>query len=212
MQKKFVITIARQFGCGGRIIGARLAKRLGIQFIDKEIVSLAAKELDHDPNYLTNYDEKAPSTWERFVSSNYVYPSQTSLSTYFMQPTGDVLFSAIANVIRELSEEEPFVVVGRCADYILRDAECDLLRVFLYGDQEHRLDRIVNVYHYDVASAEKEIKKIDRQRSSYYETYTGLKWGDYRNYDVLINTSSMDVDAVVDMLYDFCVRKFELVK
>lgn len=184
----YYITIGRQPGCGGRLVGKDLAERLGIAYYDKDnIIDLIAKDTGLDP-------ENVAGLMDRKTSS-FLYEMATMAQ---MNPLEEQVFLSKTRVINDLADQGPMVIVGSCADYILRDRE-NLLKVFLYGTPEKRIERIVNVYKdFDKLTPQK-LKNLDKQRADYYRFFTSLKWGDWSNYDLLMNTD-LGLDPVTDML------------
>ena len=186
--KKFYITIGRQHGCGGRIIGKELAKRLNINYYDKEIIiDMIAKE--------TGFARETVSGLMEHRTSSLLYEMATLAHT---NPLEEQVFIAKTTIVNRLADQGPFVIVGSCADYILRDRE-NLLRIFLYGDPEKRIERIVNVYKDCSYMNEQQLKAFDRNRADYYRFFTSYKWGVRSNYDMLLNTD-LGLESITDML------------
>ena len=175
--KKIVITISREYGSGGRFVGKLLADKLGINFYDKELISLAAKESGLSEDYIESIDEK---------NKNAKYSNNND----------DRLFISEQKVINKLYKKESCVIVGRCADYALKDKK-DVLKVFLYSDSESKVNRAVKYYHLDSKKALKEINKINKLRAKHYEYYTNRKWYDLNNYDLLVNVDKYGVEKTV---------------
>lgn len=191
MEQFFYLTISRQPGCGGRLIGKDLADRLGVAYYDKDnIIDLVAKDTGLDPQTVTGLMDRK--------TSSFLYEMATMAQTAQMNPLEEQVFLSKTRVINELADRGSMVLVGSCGDYILRDRE-NLLRVFLYGSAENRIDRIVNVYKdFEKLSAQK-LKSLDRSRAEYYRFFTARKWGDWSGYDLLMNTD-LGLDPVTDML------------
>ena len=165
--KHIVITISREYGSGGRFVGKLVAQKLGVPFYDKEIISLSAKQSGLSEMYIEKIDQRKKSA--SYVNNN-----------------DDRLFIAEQKVIEELAKKSSCVVVGRCADYILRNNN-NTLKVFLYSDTESKKDRAVKYYDLKEEDALKEINKINKDRSKHYKFYTGREWRDFKNYDLLLN-------------------------
>lgn len=178
--KHIVITISREYGSGGRFVGKMLADKIGINFYDKELISLTAKESGLSKNYVKTEDEK---------KSNANYTSNND----------DLIFIAEANVIKKLYKKESCVIVGRCADYILKDNP-DVIKIFLYSDMDSKIKRVVKYYGIDKDKAEKEIIKINKQRSKHYKHYTGRDWNNYNNYDFIFNVDKLGVEKTALMI------------
>lgn len=195
---RYIITIARQYGSNGRKVGKALADKLGFAFLDKEIILHIAEHYDVDAGVLERYDEKSPSKFSGMFS-----PSVTLTSAYVPMYNNimfnDEVIRLQAKAMREKADETPIVVVGRCADYIFRHEE-NLIKIFIYADEESRINRIVNDYKVPMQDAKSVLKKADRNRASYYSTYAEGKWGDPNIYDLCINSSKLTIDEIVDII------------
>lgn len=196
--KHTVITIGRSFGSGGHEIGARLAKKLGIAFYDKELLTLAAEKTGCCEDFVKHNDERTPGFFARSVvftkGHGYAHPTNE-----------DMIFVHQSQIIKELAEKESCVIVGRCADFILRD--CDgVVNLFIYAPLEERIKRKLALSDdpkITEAKVRKEISAVDKQREKYYNFYTGARWGNSFNYNLCIDTSLVGVDGAVDMIIDF---------
>lgn len=189
-----VITISREFGSGGRTVGKALADKLGISCYDSEIIEKVAEKSGFDKEYIADKGEYVRSTpLSGIFRSNYNYQSSNE----------DIIWALQAKVINEIADEGPCVIVGRCADYILRERE-NILKVFICADMKYRAERIVSVYGEKKDSPEKRLKDKDKRRSSYYQIFTDMKWGDARNYDLSLNAGKLGIDGCVDILYNIC--------
>ncbi len=187
-----VITIGRQYGSGGRDIGKALAKALGIQCYDKELLAEVAKESGFSEAVLENYDEK---------SVNSFYYFQTGMYSTTQLPLHHQLFIAQLNTIKEISQRESCVFVGRCADYVLSDHN-NCVNVFIHSDQSTRMKRAVEEYGVSKKDAKKTIHKIDKQREAYYNFYSTNKWGELANYHLCID-SKIGVDNTVKLIQEY---------
>lgn len=205
MEKKIIITIARQYGSGGREIGEKVAKQLGIPIYDKELITDAAIKGNLDENVTKLADESAANSllYTLAMGSNVL---GTTMHFGYKMPLNDKLFILQSEVIKEKAKDHSCVIIGRCADYVLRDEE-NVLRIFVYGDLDHRQQRIA-ARHPELKSAQiiDVINKTDKRRSSYYNFYTGNKWGKYDNYDVAINSSSLGIDGAAELIIS-CTKK-----
>ena len=205
MDKKIIITIARQYGSGGREIGEKVAKKLGITLYDKELITDAATKGNLDENVSKMADESAANSllYTLAMGSNVL---GTTMHFGYKMPLNDKLVILQSEVIKEKAKDESCVIIGRCADYVLRDEE-SVLRVFVYGDLDHRQKRIA-ARHPELKSSQviDVINKTDKRRSSYYNFYTGNKWGKYDNYDMAINSSTLGIDASADLIVA-CAKK-----
>lgn len=188
MQNK-IITISREFGSGGRTIGKMVAKELGLPCYDKELVQKIAAESGFSEAYIQEAGEYAPGG---FLSS--------ALSHYDAGPnTADLLWEIQYKTIRKLAQEGPCVIVGRCADYILRD-QAELLRVFIHADMKFRAERIVKEYGVREKSPEQRLRDKDKRRAAYHRFYTDMKWGHAQNYDLTLNSGTLGIDKCVEIL------------
>lgn len=197
MSKK-IITIGRQFGSGGREVGKRLSEKLNIPLYDRELIEKAAERLNIQLKDLRAVDEKLVHNilFDDFkiVSIDRTYNIET-----YRETLNDKVFRAEEAVIKEVANEGPCIIVGRCADYILKDSD-DVLRVFIYADEQKRLERLQRVRLMIPSRAEKMMKDVDRKRRKYYEAYTSQKWADPANYDMVLNSGLLGTDYIVEML------------
>jgi cytidylate kinase len=193
---KAIITIGRQCGSGGREIGKRLADRLGVPFYDRKLIELAAKESGIDPTVFEHVDETATNSLLYALSMGAFTLNSTGIVESSLN---DKVFFASAEFIRKAAAKGSCVIVGRCADYILREDPA-LLSVFLHGDQKKRVARIAEEYHYNFDKAEEVVRKLDKQRANYYHYYASQKWGTLTNYDLTMNTSTLGIDGTLELL------------
>lgn len=204
MAKNYAITIGRQFGSGGREIGARLGELLGIKTYDKELLKLAADKKGIHPDYLRRVDEKA--------NNSLLYTLAMGVSMHRAGHTGveipinDKLFMAQTEVIKELAEQESAIFVGRCADYILRHHPMRI-SIFIYSDYESRVARVMKEQDCPRKEAEDLLSKTDKSRVNYYNFYTGKKWGKHENYHIAIDSSLLGIEGTARVLADV-VRNF----
>ena len=205
MSKKIIITVARQYGSGGREIGEKVAKKLGITLYDKQLITEAATKGNLDENVSKLADESAANSllYTLAMGSNVL---GTTMHFGYKMPLNDKLFILQSEVIKEKAKEDSCVIIGRCGDYVLRDEE-NVLRIFVYGDLDHRATRIQQ-RHPELKSSQivDVITKTDKRRSSYYNFYTGNKWGKYDNYDIAINSSTLGIDGAAEIIVA-CVKK-----
>ena len=197
MTKK-VITISRAFGSGGRTIGKEVAKRLNIPCYDKELVDKVAEESGFHADFIKEAGEYAPVT-NSFLFNIAVSPNPMSMMNTMSM--ADQLFVCQTNVIRKLADEGPCVIVGRCADYILKDRE-DCLHVFIHADMDFRADRIVAKYGHTKQTPKKRLTDKDNKRRVYYRHYTNRNWGEAQNYHVSLNAGMIGIDKCVDFIVD----------
>ena len=185
--KKIIITIGREYGSGGHYVGKLLAKKLGVNFYDKNIISLVSKESGLSKNYIASNEESLNNA--KYESNN-----------------DNLIFIAESKVIKKIAKTESCVIVGRCADYIL-DGNKDVLKVFLYSDEASKINRCVKYYGISKNKALNEIKKIDKERSKHYNFYTNKEWGNVSNYDLLINVDKYGVESTADLIYNYIINK-----
>jgi cytidylate kinase len=203
--KNVIITIGRQYGCGGRTVGQLLADKLGVKYYDNRLISLTAEKSGVSKEYVADFDEKP----RKFSSGLFSYGSVGAGNFYPLYDNiaiNDKLFLVQSEIIREAANEA-CVIVGRCADFVLKDKP-NLVRVFLYADIEPRKKRIIEKYGEgeDVKNLEKFIMKADKKRAAYYNSYSDGEWGAATNYDLCINTGKIPVDAVADLIIEYAEK------
>ena len=194
MEKK-IITISREFGSGGRTIGHKLAEALGIPFYDKELVEHIALESGFSPKYIEEHGEHSPG--KSFFS--YAFAPQGVPGVMNGLSSADFLWNIQCNVILQLAEKGPCVIVGRNSDYILKDRK-DVLHTYIHADMSFRADRIVRLYGESEKSPEVRLQEKDKRRRVNYQHYTGRTWGAAQNYDICLDSSTLGIDACVDIL------------
>ena len=207
--KRLVITIGRQYGSGGREIGARLAKDLGLGFYDKNILRLNSDESGIKESFYHMADEKA--------GNKLLYRIVKSLAPELGTPSlgpdliaADNLFRFQSEVIRKLAAEEDCVIIGRCADYVL-DGFDGLVKVYLYADMDYRVERIKELGYYEPKDVKKNIKRIDRERRDYHRYYTGRDWENVENYDSMLNTARLGTEGAVEAVKGYLrLRGYEI--
>ena len=197
MQKSLIITIGRQFGSGGHEIGEKLAKKLGIKFYDKELIKLIAKQSGLCEKVLESYDEKPTNSLLYSIVMD-IYPS-----VMYTGPTIDQqIYQANYDTIRRLADGEPCVIVGRCADYILRDHP-ELVSVFVHANSDFRAARIAEEYKLPDAKVRDLLVKTDKKRANYYNFQSEKQWGAASNYNLCIESSEVGIDGAVDLIMDY---------
>ena len=200
MSKK-IITIGRTYGSGGRLIGREVANKLGYAFYDKELIELAAKECGFSPDFIkANEQRSAFGFFANLASQGFSYSKDTL-------PPADMLFVAQCKVIQDIAAKEDCVIVGRCADYILRDFE-DCLHVFIRSTEEDCIHRVTTYYGVARDKAAEEIKQMDRQRGAHCKRYTDRTWGAAENYDLMLNTARFGIDGCVELIAEAAQRAF----
>ncbi|MBQ1991440.1 MAG: cytidylate kinase-like family protein [Clostridia bacterium] len=206
MDCKSVITISREFGSGGREIAIDVAKALGVKFYDKELISLAAKESGIDPALFERIDEQAANSLLYSLSMGLFTLGQTGFSPRDQISVNDQLYLLQHEIIKKLAEE-PCVIVGRCADYILRDRP-NCVNVFVHADLEYRIERAIRLYNLPEAKGEAIVRKTDKTRANYYQFYTENKWGLADNYHLSVNSAKLSKEKVVDIITNY-VKVFQ---
>ena len=203
-----IITIGREYGSGGRQIGQEVAKYFGIKCYDKELLEHAANESGICKELFENHDERPTNSFLYSLVMD-TYSFGYSSSGFTDMPMNHKVFLAQFDAIKKLASEGPCVMVGRCADYALEDNP-ELLSVFIHANMDARIRRIARDFDLTDAKAKDLIKKTDKRRSSYYNYYSNKKWGDSRNYDLVVNSSRVGVDGCVEQVkhYIDLVRKY----
>lgn len=186
-----IITISREYASGGSQIGKMLSEKLGIPCYDREIIGKVAAE---------------SGLCEKFIEDKGEYGNKVAIETYFatgMYYNGpsveDSIWAIQHQIIEELAEKEPCIIVGRCADYILRK-RTDVLNVFIHADKKTRAKYLAEELKENVLDPEKYLKELDRRRSTYVQFYTDMKWGDSRQYDITLNTGKISFNQCVEIL------------
>ncbi len=194
-----VITISRQFGSGGHSIGEAVAKQLNIPFYDGVIVERVAEECGYAKELI---EEQGEAT----SSANKIFDISAASSMYFQSPQ-DEIFLAQRKVILEAAKKGPCVIVGRCSDYILRNAEIPCLNVLIHADMEHRIRRVLERYG-DIKNVDvkKRISKKDKQRRTYYRYYTDQHWGEYSNYDIALDSGNLGEECCVHVICELAEK------
>ncbi len=203
--KKYTITIGRQFGSGGHEIGEKLAKALRIKCYDKEILSESSKKSGLCEEIFHNNDEKPTSSFLYSLVMD-VTGGSYSGAAYLDMPLNHKVFLAQFHTIQEIAEKDSAIFIGRCADYALID-NADLIRIFIHAPLEDRITRISKLHNLTANKAKDLILKTDKKRASYYNYYSNGKWGDAANYDLSVNSSLCGIDATVNLLEDFILKK-----
>ena len=198
-KSRVVITISREFGSGGHEIGKTVAQKLGLQFYDKKLIKLTSEKGGFTEEYIKQHEQKlAHSLLYQLYEQNYAYINER-------KPPLDALFLVQSKIIRDISAKESCVIVGRCANFILKD-QPGCFHVFIHADDEYRKQRIMQKYDLDKNAAAREIEKTNRERANYCRHYTGKNWGDAVNYDLTLNSSSLGIDEAVKMIIEAVVE------
>lgn len=201
---KKIITISREYGSGGRLIGKLVADKLGYAFYDKEIIDMAAQESGLSPDFIKKTEQNLSSgfLYNLLLGSSWSGAASTQgqmSGAGQILPLADQVFNAERKTILNLAKKGNCVIVGRCADYILSTSDDidqkDLFNVFIYGDIDEKLKRIEELYKETESAAKKTILQIDKRRANHYNTFTENTWGDRKNYDLMINSSTAGIDT-----------------
>lgn len=207
MGNNLVITVGRQCGSGGKLIGEKLAKELGVKCYDKELLTRAAKESGMSEALFESHDEKPTNSFlYSLVMDSYSMGYATS--SYMDMPINHKIFLAQFETIKKIAQEESCVIVGRCADYALADNP-NLISVFIVAEDEDKIARIMETNDLKADKAKDIMIKTDKRRSGYYNYYSSKRWGDVRSYDLCINSSKLGgVDGCVEAIKSYIeVRK-----
>ena len=201
-----IISICREYCSGGKEIGKKVSDELGYTFLDKQLITEAAKKSGYDESVFEKVDEVATnSLLYSLVLGTYGANAAGAM------PDNDKLFGLQAEIIRDTAKEKNGVVIGRCADYVLRE-EPNLIKIFLRADMDFRVERFRSLYTVPEGKKPEDIiNKTDKKRASYYKFYTGNLWKDMNNYDLVINTGKVGIDNAVATIIDY-VRKYGYVK
>lgn len=191
MEKQILITLGREFGSAGHIIGEKLAQRLGIHFYDRKIMDELGKSIHLDDSEIAKYDEKPKS---RFFSKT-VKGYSNSIE--------DILFDMQCKFVRDKADSgESFVLVGRCGEMVLGDRS-NHISIFILGDKEEKIMRVMEVYNLQRDEAYEKMRRHDKTRKAYHNSRTENKWGDSRTYDLCVNSSKLGIEKTVDLLEDY---------
>ena len=200
---KKLVTISREYGSGGRVVGKLLAEKLGVPLYHKEIIEMAASESGLSPEVIESAELAAKSSFSYTLSSAVSFGEGFGGEAISMN---EKLFLAQFDVIAEIGAKGEGVIVGRCADYVLRD-DPDVINVFIYGEKEDKIRRCVEEYGDDEDEVEKKMQTYDKARRNYYNYHTSRKWGDYRNYDLAINSSLVGEQGAADVIYAYLAAR-----
>lgn len=198
--EKNIITISREFGSGGRSIGRLVAQKLDIPFYDKELVNQIALESGFAPKFVEDHGEHSPGT----SLFSYAFAPQGVPGVMNGLSTADFLWNIQCNVILQLAEKGPCVIVGRNADYILKDRK-DTLNVFIHADMDFRADRIVRLYGESEKSPQNRLNEKDKRRKVNYQHYTGRNWGEAKNYDLCLKSSTLGIETCADIIAEMAM-------
>lgn len=193
--KHVVITIGREYGSGGRLIAKQLSEELGITFYDKELITAVARKTGFSENFIRDSEHQRPT-------NSFLYDLYTAVQT---PSVPDQVFIAQAKVIKEAASRESCVIVGRCADYLLRDKP-GLLRVYISADWDKRVERVCQRDGVTPKEAEEKMRRMDKTRGAYYTFHTDRKWSAAETYDLCVNSSRKGIEATAELILDFVRR------
>lgn len=196
LDKQVVITIAREYGSGGRYVGRLIADKLGIKLYDKDFIMKVAEETGLSEEYIEENEQKRNTLAN--LNSGY----------YFGLSNADELFVKESELIEQVAGTETCVIVGRCADFILKDKP-NVIKVFIYSDEKSKMERATKYYQMDAKKAEKEITRIDKLRANHYKYYTSKDWKDIGNYDICLNSDTLGVEKTADMICEMVKEKIQ---
>ncbi len=195
--ENYVIAISREFGSGGRHVGEKLGLELGIPFYSRDIIEQAASKSGLSVDFIEQMEERASNSFLfNLVSATYTSPS---LMAQYDIPVSHKAFFAQAAAIQEMAEKSSCVIVGRCADYILRDHP-NCIKVFIYADRADRIERLKTEYSYTAKDVDQRLTKLDKGRANYYKHYTCENWGSVKNHDLSINTSVTGINGAAKII------------
>ncbi len=209
MTDKIQITVARQYGSGGRVVGEKVAELLGFKYVDRELITVAAQKSGYDPDIISRVDEKATGSllYTLAMGSNMygLHTTHTTMTGHFEMPLNDRLFIVQSDIIKAMADEESCVFVGRCADYVLSEYP-GRISIFLYASKESRIKRIAAEHGLSEKEATDVVSKTDKRRMNYYNFYTGGKWGKYDNYHLMLDVSVLGIDKTAEIIADYVKR------
>lgn len=201
-----VITIARQYGSGGKTIGEMLADRMGVHFYNKELMKLASEDSGISEALFVNADEKVKNTRLFKIAQN-VYSGELIPPESDDFTSTDNLFNYQAKIIRKLAEEESCVIVGRCADFVLKDYD-NVLSVFVHAPHDFCMEQAAKKHSMSAKELDKFIQKTDKHRAEYYKYHTGREWTDARNYDLCLDSSKLGFERCVEEIIAYMKVRF----
>ena len=190
---KRIITISREFGSGGRFIGEEVAKKLGVAYYDKDIIGKIAEQSGLSPEYIQENAELSPKKG--------LFAYAFSGRDITGKSVGDMVYEAQRKIIMEIAEKESCVIIGRNADFILKDRD-DVLNVFIHGDMPEKIQRIIDLYNVEEKEAVKMMADTDKRRMTNYNFYTEQKWGKASNYTLCLNSSQLGYDRCEKIILD----------
>lgn len=201
--EKSIITISREYGSGGRLVGKTLAKMLNIPFYDNELITLSAQKTGLSQDYFK--ESESASVGNILFSLSNLLPNNSPHEIYGL-PLTEKIFLAQSQVIRDLAEKGSCVIIGRCADYILKGNEA-CTNVFIHAAIKDRIRRVVDIYGLEEKHVEHTILKTDKRRANYYSYFSNQKWGRADNYDLVLNTSKVSIENAAEIIKTYILLK-----
>ncbi len=204
---KKIITISREYGSGGSAIGKLVAEQLGWKYYDKQLIDLAADESGLSPKFIEKSEQSLSSGWlyNMMLGSNYSSNYATAATPNTL-PLVDQIYNAQRTIILKVAKESPCVIVGRCADYILKTSEefnnSEILNIFVYANPENRIKRAIEAYKIPEKDAKKTITQVNKRRANHYNTFTEWTWGAYEHYDILLNSSYAGIEGTAKLIVE----------
>lgn len=199
MNGNYIITVGRQLGSGGRVVAEELARRFNIAFYDKELIQKASRQSGLDSSFFEKTDEKVTTS----LATGAIY--DFFQENYF---SSESLFQIQSDVIRNIAQTESAVIIGRCADYILRDHPRSV-NIFVAANMQDRIERVAKYYKVSTEKALSLVEKTDKKRASFYNYYSNKVWGAAKSYDFCINSSALGLEATIDLTLDFVSKKLK---
>ncbi len=199
----FIITIGRQFGSGGRHIGELVAKELGVPFFDEELITLAEENSELCKEAIAEADEKNANSLLYTLAMG---SSAMLHSSHYNMPINDKVFLVQSDIIRSAAEKGSAVIVGRCADYVLREHP-GLISVFIYAEDDFRINNVATRGNISKSEAQSLINKTDRRRANYYNFYSGNRWGELTNYDLSLDASKLGAEKTAKIIAEYAKLK-----
>jgi len=206
MAKNLIVALNRQYGSGGKEVGVKLAGKLGLKVYDEEILDAASKKSGIRKEYFEKVDEKPTDSFLYALAMNNLSVN-SAVNPFDNTLSSDNLFNVQAEAIKDIAKQESCIIIGRCADYILRE-EPGCMSVFILADMNKRIKRISKLYHLSEKEASKRINSFDKKRDSYYGYYAGKEWASCASYHLSIDTGVLGIDKAVELIsYYIDLRK-----
>ncbi len=199
MKNHLIFTISRQYGTGGHEVGKELAKSMGLAYYDKELIALAAQKTGISKELFENADEMPSNSFLYSLSMGTHTLGTSTMASFGELLTNDRLFILQSQVIRDLADQGPCVIVGRCADYILREYPRHV-SVFIHAKPEHRISRIQRLYDLSPEQARDKVKKMDKKRASYCNYYSDVPWGIATSYDLCLDVTRITIPQAAELI------------